>query len=89
MPRGRVFSLGYEAFVAAPEAAMRALSAALGLEWDRALPDLLPLSPTVVSLPGRDKWRRNADAIEALAPVFAAQDARARAFLAETRMPGT
>ena len=35
----------------------------LELGWDREIGDALPLSPSVVSPPRPDKWRRNAEAM--------------------------
>lgn len=82
LPRRQVATLSYEAFLAAPQAEIARLCAALGLAWDRDLGLELPLSPTTVSPPDAAKWRRHAPAIEAVAPLFAAAEQRAAAFLA-------
>ena len=57
------------------------LAQALPDGWDATLGDTLPLSPTVVSQPAPEKWRRDADAIAAIWPIVEAADARARAAL--------
>lgn len=79
LPPERVRKISYEAFLAAPLAEMRRLCAGLGLAWDRDLADL-PLSPTTVSRPGPEKWRRHEAEIEMVAPVFAQAEARGLRF---------
>ena len=80
LPAERRRTIAYEAFLAAPQAAIERLCAGLGLAWDRALADGLPLSPTTVSPPAPDKWRRHEAAIADVEPWFAAAEARAIAF---------
>jgi hypothetical protein len=59
----------HDAFLAAPEAEMRRIAAALGLGWDRALGGELPLANHTVSAPAADKWRRReAEILAALEP---------------------
>ncbi len=84
VPDDRAFSISYDSFLAAPENAMRALAAALDLEWDRTLPAILPLSPSTVSLPSRDKWKRHEAALAPHVAMLGEQEARAKAFLAAT-----
>lgn len=72
-------------FLASPQVAAEALARSLGLEWDRALGSQLPLSKTTVSEPRADKWRRLESEIEAVMPIIAAADGRARAFVEETK----
>jgi hypothetical protein len=81
IPRERVRALDHGEFLAAPQPAMERLAASLDLGWDRRLGDALPLSRTTLSKPAADKWRRFEGHIEAVRPVVANADARARAFL--------
>ena len=78
----RVRAISYAALMADPQTVMRALAASLDLGWDTILDDALPHSPTVVTSPRADKWRDQADAIEAVLSITAAADARARGLLA-------
>lgn len=80
-PSTPIAALDYDALIADPDAAMRALSATVGLEWDINLGAALPLSPTTLTKPDSHKWRRHEQAILAAEPLVAAADARARAFL--------
>lgn len=82
LPAGRVVGIGYDNFLAAPQDSVAALCARLGIEWDRALPATLPLSPTVVTPPRAGKWARHEGEIDAVWPIVADVDARARAALA-------
>ena len=82
LPPERVRAISYEAFLAAPQAGIVALCAGLGLAWDRDLGAGLPLSPTTVSRPEPEKWRRHEADLEAVAPLFADAEARAHAFAA-------
>lgn len=83
LPSDRVRAVSHERFLAAPQATARAVCAAFGLGWDRTLAGALPLSPTVVSPPAPDKWRRHEAEIARVWAGVAPADARARAFLAE------
>lgn len=82
MPDERVRAISYADFIASPQAVVAELCASLDIAWDRPLAQSLPLSPTVVSIPRTEKWRRNEAAIEKLAPIVADADARARRALA-------
>ena len=81
LPRDRWRAISYETFIAAPQRQISNLCAALDLGWDKALGDSLPLARHTVSPPRADKWRAHADAIEAVLPGLAAEEARARSFL--------
>lgn len=85
IPDERVLSASYAEFLAAPQAVMQGVCGALDLAWDRELGASLPLSPTVVSTPEPDKWRRNQAAIDAVWPIVEAADARAREVLERYR----
>jgi hypothetical protein len=82
LPRHRLRVITHEEFLVAPQAATKALAGSLGLGWDRALPDELPLSKVTVSQPRPDKWRRLEQQIEEVMPIVAATDQRARDFVA-------
>ncbi|MFL6733683.1 MAG: sulfotransferase family protein [Sphingomicrobium sp.] len=83
LPGGRVHAIDYDSFLADPSRAVAGLSRAIGIDWDVPL-DTLPFSKTTVSMPSADKWRRYEREIEALWPIVAEADSRARAF-AESR----
>ncbi|MES2443192.1 MAG: sulfotransferase [Pseudomonadota bacterium] len=85
LPTGRVIGVSYADFLADPQETMAGLCGRLGLGWDRTLSDALPLSPTVVTAPSADKWRRDEAAIEAVWPIVEAADQRAREALARYR----
>lgn len=70
LPRKRVRTISYEAFLAAPQAEISRLCASLGLAWDRDLGAALPHSPTTVSKPDPEKWRRHEVELEAVAPYY-------------------
>lgn len=81
LPRERVRALSYADFLADPQGVVKPLAESLGLGWDRSLGPRLPYSVTTLSVPRADKWRALEGAIEAVMPVVAAADSRARAFL--------
>ena len=81
----RVRAIDYAELLAAPQAHMERLAAAVGREWDRQLGDRLPLSKTTLSEPKPQKWLRIAPVIESLRPIVDAADRRARAFLEQRR----
>lgn len=76
----RVKAVDYAELLATPQPVVERLAAALDLGWDRPLGDRLPLSKTTVSEPGADKWRRWEREIEAVMPIVADADVRARQF---------
>jgi hypothetical protein len=81
LPPDRVRAVDYSALLAEPQRAVERLVRSLELDWDRSLGTELPLSKTTVSPPGKGKWRRWEAEVEAVLPIVAAADARARAFL--------
>jgi hypothetical protein len=83
IPRERLRAMTYEDFVAAPRPSVENLAASLGLEWDRKLESGLPLSKTTVSQPQPDKWHKFREEIDAIIPIVADADARAREFVGE------
>ena len=85
LPGEQVRAIDYAALLATPQPVVADLAASLGLGWDRALGASLPLSKTTMSRPGKDKWRRLEAEIQAVMPIFAEADARARAFLERFR----
>lgn len=78
LPRTRVISADYADVLAVPQETIATLCRSLGIGWDRQLSTTLPLSPTVVTLPSPDKWMRDAAAIDAVWPLVAEVDERAR-----------
>lgn len=81
LPVERLRTLAYDDFIAAPQTRIQQLANALDLEWDIDVGRDLPYSMTTVSPPAADKWRRNEGVIDALLPIVAEADARARDFL--------
>lgn len=81
----RVLALSYRDFLAAPDAMLSATCDRLGFGWDRPTGGTLPLSPTVVSAPDPDKWKRNAEEIETVWPIIEPVDTRAKAALERFR----
>jgi hypothetical protein len=81
IPRQRVTSIDYQQLLAAPQQEMKRLADALGLDWDVRLDDGLALSRATISRPNPDKWRRFERDIEAVLPIVADVDARARRFV--------
>jgi hypothetical protein len=77
VPDDAVVSISYAAFTTRPQQEIARLCIALGLDWDRTLGSTLPHSPTVVTAPNPDKWRKHAEEIERLWPIVG--DAAARA----------
>jgi hypothetical protein len=87
LPSGRWLPVSYEAFLAAPQKEIVRLCRALDIGWDQQLGSSLPLSRHTLTTPDAEKWRKHAAAIEATAPIWAAQNERALAAmgLAPTR----
>jgi hypothetical protein len=81
----RIHVVDYATLLASPQQEIERLAAAVGLSWDRALGDTLPLSKTTVSKPNRDKWRRIQPVIDSIWPIVERADARARGFLERKR----
>ncbi|HET9811846.1 MAG TPA: sulfotransferase [Sphingomicrobium sp.] len=82
LPKERVRVIRHADFVADPNARMEALAHSLDLGWDRQLGTDLPLSAYTVSRPNPDKWRQLERQIEAVMPIVAEADSRAREFVA-------
>jgi len=80
LPAKRVRALSYSDFLADPAAVVGKLANSVGIGWDRALGGELPVSKTTVSKPAPDKWRRWEAEIEAVMPIVAGADSRARQF---------
>ncbi len=83
LPPERWRTIRYEAFVASPQTKVSRLCAELSLDWDARLGASLPLARHTLSAPNAEKWRKHAQAIEAVAPVWAQTAARALGALAE------
>lgn len=81
LPRHRVRSIRQADFLAEPEARISALAQSVGLDWDRKIPQNLPLSKSTISLPRPEKWRRLEREIEDVLPIVADTDARAEEFV--------
>jgi len=81
LPKPRLRVLSYESLRQSPQAVVEQLATSLGLQWDRQLDRELPLSKTTVSPPRPDKWRRLEAVVEAVLPIVAPAEARARAFI--------
>jgi len=84
---GRVQAIDYGSLLDSPQSEMERLAAGLGLGWDRQLGATLPLSKTTVSQPDRQKWRRIEHVIQAVLPIVAKADGRARQFVEKKRAP--
>jgi hypothetical protein len=82
LSRKRVRTITHEHFLASPQAAIELLAHSLDLGWDHTLASRLPLSKVTVSQPRPDKWRRLASQIEAVMPIVAGADERAKRFVA-------
>jgi len=81
LPKPRLRVLSYESLRQSPQAVVEQLATSLGLQWDRQLDRELPLSKTTVSPPRPDKWRRLEAVVEAVLPIVAPAEARARDFI--------
>ena len=57
LPDERVRAVTYSEFLADPGDCIRRLTESVGIDWDRALDDQLPVSKTTVSKPAPEKWR--------------------------------
>jgi hypothetical protein len=81
LPRDRRRVLDYDDFIASPQTAVQGLCRDLGLFWDGTLGESLPFARNTLTPPRADKWRDRAEVIEAVLPIVAGADARARALL--------
>jgi len=81
LPSARVRAVDYGDFLKQPGEIVAKLTQSVGIGWDRPIEEL-PLSRTTVSRPSADKWKQVEGVIEAVWPIVAEPDARARAFAA-------
>ena len=84
--RDRVVALDYDEFLKSPQPTIARLTKSLNLAWDATLGSELPLSRYTRSRPDPEKWRNREGEIEAVMPLIQAIDAKARNFLASTRV---
>ena len=82
LPPQRWGSIRHETFIESPQAEILRLCTAMDLGWDRRLGASLPLARHTVSAPDAQKWRKHAEAIEAVASVWAPVEAHALSTLA-------
>ena len=68
LPPDRVSYVEYDALRQAPQPTLLKLCEELGLGWDRDAGKELPLSWSMVTPPGPDKWQRHAAEIAAIWP---------------------
>ena len=87
LPEHRVVVLDYDDFLSRPQRSIEALARALGLEWDRRLPESLPPSRMTLTAPRADKWREVEGDIEAMWPFVETADRTAKEFLARSCLP--
>jgi hypothetical protein len=81
----RVKVIDYDDFVADPQREIESLAHRLDLRWDKQLGRELPFSRYTVSKPREDKWRAIEKHIEAVLPIVAEADGRARNFVKVAR----
>lgn len=81
IPAERLAAVDYGRFLTSPQPTVEALAVRLGIDWDRTIEGRLPLSKTTVSQPAGEKWRRIEPVLEAIWPIVAEIDARAREFI--------
>jgi hypothetical protein len=81
LPEDRWTAVGYDAFLAAPQAVAADLCRTVDFVWDRQLGSTLPLARNTLSAPSADKWRAKADAIEAVTALFEPENVRALSIL--------
>ncbi|WP_449429606.1 sulfotransferase [Rhodanobacter umsongensis] len=82
LPAGHCHVVRYDRFLANPADGAGRLCAALGLDWDRPLSGVLPLSRYTVSAPAADKWRRHEELIGQVLPGLQATIDRVERFVA-------
>ena len=81
LPPGRCHVTRYEDLVADPAKEVARLCAALGLQWDRSLGPVLPLSRYTVTEPAPGKWQRHADQLATVLPALQTTLDRAEQFV--------
>jgi len=77
LPKNRWIAVGHEDFLAAPQAVVSGLCAALDVAWDRELEPTLPLSRHTYSPPAADKWRAHEAQIQRTASIWSPENDRA------------
>ena len=85
LPADRWCAIDYADLIASPQMQVQRLCQTLHLPWDRELASDLPLARNTLTAPSADKWRAEAAQIEAVLPLVAREDARARAMLEQSR----
>ena len=85
LPASQVRIVDYDAFLAEPQSQIERLSQSLGLGWDRTLPASLPPSRMTLTRPEKDKWRSLEGEIDAILPLVADADDKARTFIAKVK----
>lgn len=85
VPAARLHGVDYADLVADPASSIAKLCGSLDIVWPKPTEARLPLSPTVVSPPDPDKWRRYEAEIARVWPIIEEADARARLFNADLR----
>jgi Sulfotransferase family len=85
LPEDRWCVADFGSLLADPAKEVGAICEFLGWSYDRPLTAPLPLSISVVSEPEKDKWRRNAEEIEAVLPLAQAAIERAKAVVTSRR----
>lgn len=78
LPQDRWCVADFRTLLADPAKEVASICEFLGWSYDKPLTAPLPLSGSVVSAPEKDKWRRNAEEIEAVMPIAEAAAERAR-----------
>ncbi len=85
LPQERWCVADFAALITDPANEVASLCEFLGWTYDRPLTAPLPPSGSVVSAPEKDKWRRNAEEIEAVLPLAQPVAERARALVMSRR----
>jgi hypothetical protein len=85
VPQDRWCVAEFRALLADPAKEIAAICEFLGWSYDRPLTAPLPLSGSVVSAPEKDKWRHNAEEIEAVLPLAETAIERAKAVVMSRR----
>jgi hypothetical protein len=80
LPREQVCVARYDRLLQEPDAEIRRICTAMQLDWDRPIEGALPLAQHTLSAPDPDKWKRNAQEIDAILPALGDLVARAEAF---------
>jgi Sulfotransferase family len=88
MPADRWYAARFGDLLADPAREVEAICDFLGWSYDRPLTAPLPLSVSVITAPKKDKWRGNAEEIEAVLPLAQAAIDRASGVVAQRRSQG-